>query len=103
MIWSWDSQLVTSAVSQFPNLGFSGDSVVKNPPAKQEMQVQSQGREDPLEKGMGTHSSIQTKEHQPQTRLFFWEDSHKIFGEQMGNSDMYKRICVCETECPSLY
>ena len=58
MIWPWDSQLVTFAASQFPNLGFSGDSVVKNPPAKQEMQVQSQGREDPLEKGMGTHSSI---------------------------------------------
>ena len=31
---------------------------VKNPPAMQEMQVQSLGREDPLEKGMATHSSI---------------------------------------------
>ena len=31
---------------------------VKNPPAIQETQVQSLGREDPLEKGMATHSSI---------------------------------------------
>ena len=32
--------------------------MVKNPPAMQETQVQSLGWEDPLEKGMGTHSSI---------------------------------------------
>ena len=31
---------------------------VKNPPAMQETQVQSLGREDPLEKGIATHSSI---------------------------------------------
>ena len=31
---------------------------VKNPPAMQETQVQSLGQEDPLEKGMATHSSI---------------------------------------------
>ena len=31
---------------------------VKNPPAMQETRVQSLGREDPLEKGMATHSSI---------------------------------------------
>ena len=31
---------------------------VKNPPAMQETQVQSLGWEDPLEKGMATHSSI---------------------------------------------
>ena len=31
---------------------------VKNPPAVQETQVQSLGHEDPLEKGMATHSSI---------------------------------------------
>ena len=30
----------------------------KNPPAKQEAQVQSLGQEDPLEKEMATHSSI---------------------------------------------
>ena len=37
---------------------FSGGSVVKNLPAMQEMQVQSLGQEDPLEKCMATHSSI---------------------------------------------
>ena len=31
--------------------------MVKNPPAKQEMQVQSLDQEDPLEEGMVTHSS----------------------------------------------
>ena len=32
--------------------------LVKNLPAMQEIQVQSPGQEDPLEKGMATHSSI---------------------------------------------
>ena len=32
--------------------------MVKNLPAKQEMQVRSLGREDPLEKELATHSSI---------------------------------------------
>ena len=32
--------------------------MVKNLPAIRETQVQSLGREDPLEKGMATHSSI---------------------------------------------
>ena len=41
-------------------MGFPGGSVVKNRlPMKEteEMQVPSLGREDPLEKGMATHSS----------------------------------------------
>ena len=33
-------------------------SAVNNPPGTQETRVQSLGREDPLEKGMATHSSI---------------------------------------------
>ena len=32
--------------------------LVKNPPAMQETQVQSLSREEPLDKGMATHSSI---------------------------------------------
>jgi len=32
--------------------------MVKNPPAMQDTQVRSLGREDPLEKEMTTHSSI---------------------------------------------
>ena len=46
--------------------GFSGESVVKNLPAKQETEVQSLGWEDPLEKVMATHSSILASEI-PQT------------------------------------
>ena len=41
--------------------GFPGDQAVKKPPAMQEIQetwVQSLGREDPLEEGRATHSSI---------------------------------------------
>ena len=38
--------------------GFTGGSVVKNPPAMQEMQVRYLGQEDPLEEEMATHSSI---------------------------------------------
>ena len=38
--------------------GFPGGSVVKNPSVMQEMQAQSLGLEDPLEKEMATHSSI---------------------------------------------
>ena len=40
-----------------PIYSFPGGPVVKNLPAKQEMWVWSSGQEDPLEKGMATHSS----------------------------------------------
>ena len=43
---------------QFSIVGFPGGSVVKNPPAKQKVQVQSLGLEDPLEKEIATHSCI---------------------------------------------
>ena len=36
----------------------AGAQMVKNLPEMQETQVQSSGQEDPLEKGMATHSSI---------------------------------------------
>ena len=39
-------------------MGFSGGSVVKNPPAIQETWAQSLGWEDPLEKEITTPSSI---------------------------------------------
>ena len=45
-----------SVISIIP-LGFPGGSV-KNVPAMQETQFPSLGREDPLEKGMATHSSV---------------------------------------------
>ena len=39
-------------------MGFPGGSVVKNPPAKQEIWVRSLGWEDPLRKEIATHSNI---------------------------------------------
>ena len=54
-------------------LYFAGASLVapmvKNLPAMQETQVQSLGWEDPLEKGMATHSSILAGESQGQRSL----------------------------------
>ena len=45
-------------------MGFPGSSdQVKNLPAMQETQIQSLGWEDPLEKGMATHSSIPGESH----------------------------------------
>ena len=43
-------------VSPYP--GFPDFSVVKNPPATQEIRVQYLGLEDPLEEEMTTHSGI---------------------------------------------
>ena len=39
------------------NKGFPSGSVVKNPPAMQETQVQSLSREDPLQKEIVTYAS----------------------------------------------
>ena len=39
-------------------MGFPGAHMVKNLPAVQETWLRSLGREDPLEKGMATHSSV---------------------------------------------
>ena len=45
------------------DMGSPGCSVVKNLPVMQEMQVQSLGQEDALEKKMATHSNILTSEN----------------------------------------
>ena len=45
-------------MSKYIIVGFSGGSVVKNLPTMQETWVWSLGQEDPLEKGMTTHSDI---------------------------------------------
>ena len=42
----------------FNPMGFPGGQTVKNPPAVQEAQVRSLGREDPRKKGITTRSSI---------------------------------------------
>ena len=58
----WVLTVVVSEVhilSKFIKLGASLEpQMVKNLPAGQETQVRSLGQEDPLEKGMATHSSV---------------------------------------------
>ena len=53
---SFASLLLLGCLSYW--LDFPGGSVVKNPPAMQEMWVRSLGQEDSLEKEVATHSSI---------------------------------------------
>ena len=61
----WDSCLQKSTKNYlnfclqapFPE-GFPGGSVAKNLPAMQETQVPSLGWEDPVEKGVATHSTV---------------------------------------------
>ena len=48
--------------------------MVKNLPAMQETQVRSLGWEDPLEKGMATHSSVLA------WRIPFTEESGEVYG-----------------------
>ena len=43
---------------KIPNMGFSDGSVVKKPPAMQEMWVPSLGRKDPLETEVASQSRI---------------------------------------------
>ena len=50
-------------------MSFPGGSVVKNLPAKQYMQVQSLGQEDPWEKEIATHTSILSGESHGQRSL----------------------------------
>ena len=54
----WQSCYININVSNNMLYTFLGGSVVKNLPAMQETRVPSLGREDPLEKGFSTHSSI---------------------------------------------
>ena len=62
--FSWKSwfQLVIPPVQHFArctlHMGFPSVSEVKSSPAMQELRVWCLGREDPLEKGTATHSSI---------------------------------------------
>ena len=64
--WTWTEGLTLSHRDYFKwlwsvvnwTLGFPGGSVVKNPPAMQEMQVLSLGWEDRLKKEMATHFNI---------------------------------------------
>ena len=50
--------------------------MAKHLPAMQETQVQSLGREDPLEKGMAIHSSIYPCLENPTEREAWWATVH---------------------------
>ena len=54
--------------------------MVKNPPAKQEMQIRSLDLEDPLKKEMTTHSSIPAWE-MPMNRGAWWAAVHWVAKE----------------------
>ena len=56
-LWQFKKENITKVRIQ-DLMGFPGDSVVKNPPDKQEMWVPYLGQEDPLEKEMAIHSFI---------------------------------------------
>ena len=62
--------------------------MVKNLPVMQETQVRSLGREDPLEKGMATHSSILAREYHGQRNLV----GHHPWGHT--ESDTTKRLTL---------
>ena len=55
--------------------------MVKNPPAKQETSVQSLGREDPLEEGMATHSTVLAWSI-PMERGAWWATVHGVAKSQ---------------------
>ena len=61
--------------------------LVKNPPALQETPVQFLGREDPLEKGMATHSSILAWGRIPMDRGAWQATVHAVAKSQTRLSD----------------
>ena len=58
-------------------MGFPGGSRVKSLPATWDTRVQSLGREDPLKKGMATHSSI-VAWRIPIDREAWWTTAHMV-------------------------
>ena len=60
--------------------------LVKNPPAMWETWVQYLGREDPLEKGMATHSSILAWRI-PMDRGAWWATVYEVAKSQTQLSD----------------
>ena len=105
LAWSklWENTVNDCYVKM--STGFPGGSVVKNPPAVQEMRVRSLGREDPLEKEKTTHSSILAWE------IPWIEDPGRLqsMGSQIGmtqwlnsNKDEYTGWCWILGRCLKL-
>ena len=61
-----------------PGRGFSGGSEVKNLPVMQETRVQSLGQDDPLEKGMATHTSFLAWKVKFMDRRVWWAAVHGV-------------------------
>ena len=73
--------------------------MVKILPAMQETQVWSLGREDPLEKGMATHSTILAWEFHGQRSLEGyspWGCKEEDMTEQLTLSNTYQRKQCCD-------
>ena len=64
--------------------------MVRNPPAMRENWVQSLGREDPLEEGMATHSSILAWRI-PVDRKAWWARVHGVPESRIRLSDYAHR------------
>ena len=62
--------------------------MVKNPPAMQEIWVQSPGRKDPLEESVATHSSILS------WRIPWSEKSGGVQSMESKESDMTERLTL---------
>ena len=56
--WELGGTLTEKNIPSEPSVSPGGVQTVKNRPAMRETRVRSLGREDPLEKGKATHSSI---------------------------------------------
>ena len=69
--------------------------MVKNPPAMQETQVTFMGRENPLEEGMETHSSIHSSILPPVDRGAWWATLHRVKKSQTRLKRLNVHVCAC--------
>ena len=84
--------------------------MVKNSPAKREMQVSSLGQQDPLEKEMATHSSILAQrisltEEPGGLQSMGWQESQARLSNYTAKNSShtgYVSVCVCVCVCVHL-
>ena len=84
-------------------LGFPGGLVAKNPPVKKEVQVQSLGREDPLEKEVATSLQYSCLENSMDRRAW-WVIVHGVAEgldttERLSNKNKQQVLPVGKWEC----
>ena len=74
--------------------------MVKNLPARQQIQVRSLGQEDPLEKGMATHSSILAwRISRTEKSLAVVHGSHRVRHNWATITFTYRYMSVCVCVC----